>query len=86
MKVIERSERIKALQKLAEATGDVIRGYYRYAKIREGQKNNFKEQEQKNVVITEIKEDDEDNEVRNYKMYSTNLNQLECKLYFEKSG
>lgn len=53
MTQIERSERIKALQKYAEAEGDVIRGYRKYFQFRQTQKNRHQES---SVKITEIDE------------------------------
>ena len=52
---IERSERIKALQKYAEVQGDAIRGYKKYAKLREQQK--IQHEEKQSLKITEINED-----------------------------
>lgn len=52
---IERSERIKALQKYAEVQGDAIRGYKKYAKLREQQK--VQHQEKQSVKITEVNAD-----------------------------
>ena len=54
---IERSERIKALQIYAEVQGDVIRGYQKYAKLREQQK--IRHEEKPSLKITEIKNDSE---------------------------
>ncbi|XP_015586664.1 protein tilB homolog [Cephus cinctus] len=66
MTPIDRSERIKGLQRYAEVEGDVIRGYRRYAKIREKQIHRHEEREK--LRITEINEDGlekEDEEVEN---------------------
>lgn len=57
MRVIKRSERIQALQKYAEAQGDIIRGYKNYEKIREQQK--IRHQEKQSLKITEITDDSE---------------------------
>ena len=69
-KQIERSERIKALQRYAEAQGDVIRGYANYLKFRQKQKTQFQQrvsESQSSVKITEIKdgEDPEDENEEN---------------------
>lgn len=59
---ITRSDRIKALQKYAEAEGDVIRGYWNYQKIRARQLDGQRENKQP-ATIMEIRdgesEDDE---------------------------
>ncbi|OXU31543.1 hypothetical protein TSAR_013259 [Trichomalopsis sarcophagae] len=66
---IDRSERIKSLQRYAEAQGDVIRGYRKYATSRETQKIRYREREEKRgegdeegVRITEIRDDEEEPE------------------------
>ncbi|XP_016836662.1 protein tilB homolog isoform X1 [Nasonia vitripennis] len=66
---IDRSERIKSLQCYAEAQGDVIRGYRKYATSRETQKVRYREREEKRgegdeegVRITEIRDDEEESE------------------------
>lgn len=59
MIAIERSDRIKALQKYAEAQGDIIRGYRNYVKIREQQK--LRHQEKQSLQITEINQSDSEN-------------------------
>jgi protein TilB len=56
---IQRSERIKALQRYAELEGDIFRGYREYAKLREAQKSS-------GVKITEIDDKQENKEVKIY--------------------
>ena len=54
---IERSERIKGLQRLAEAQSDVISGYRKYAMTRQEQILRHREEEKEKLKITEIEEE-----------------------------
>ncbi|XP_023289397.1 protein tilB homolog, partial [Orussus abietinus] len=58
MQPIERSERIKALQKYAEAYDNVTRGYYNYSKIRKKQLLNHQKQIGEKLEISEVRETD----------------------------
>ena len=69
MKSIDRSERIKALQKYAEAKGDVIRGYRKYLQTREVQKQRRRREGESEsssssgVRITEVRDDEDERNV-----------------------
>ncbi|KAL7304450.1 hypothetical protein TKK_0003245 [Trichogramma kaykai] len=60
MKPISRSDRIRALQRLARASDDVCQGYKMYRKFRETQKVRFRQrQEKEGVVISEVTDDED---------------------------
>ncbi|XP_015116025.1 protein tilB homolog [Diachasma alloeum] len=56
---ITRSDRIKAMQKYAEAEGDVIRGYWNYQEIRARQLDRHREKRER-ATITEVKDGESD--------------------------
>ncbi|XP_046419327.1 protein tilB-like [Neodiprion fabricii] len=74
MAEISRSERIIALQRYAEASDDVLRGYWNYAKIRKEQI--LRHQRSESVRISELNEDGtekggEDDEERSEKFWKS---------------